>query len=233
MYASRGMSGSGKSGEFHVATRAFKAGELGFAAYGRPTELETTLSRRTLTKDPLLGPLFANKMGRFYLPAEAARRLETVLPQIPVARSTDPVPLPGDPAWKWAPIARRWGDEVAASDAIATHRPSWSKLGFASPPDRERSPYRSRKRTDLKSRDSTGRGVIGEVKHLVALSTLEQLDGYLEEARKGHGGLWVGHLIALAAYTTDLAQAVALREDVRLWVCERDSVGTPHLLEIA
>jgi hypothetical protein len=68
-----------------------------------------------------------------------------------------------------------------------------------------------------------GHGLIGEVKHLVAMSTLEQLDRYVAEARAG-GGLCAGQLIALVAYTLDVAAAVERRSDIGLWRCDRSDM---------
>ena len=53
---------------FDVGTEAFKAGDLKWPAYGRPTELRTPIPRNTLTGDPLLAPVFVNLPGRRYLP---------------------------------------------------------------------------------------------------------------------------------------------------------------------
>ena len=217
---------------FDVATHAFRAGALGYAAYGRPTELSEPIRLEELQRDTLLELIFGHRQGRFYLNAEQADRLDALLPPIPWARSDDPVPAPGDSDWEWRPMDRWWGVELEASDAIAGHRASWRAVGFAAPPLRERSPHRSLDRTDLKGKDGRGDGVIAEVKHFVAMRTLEQLDRYLAEARAG-GGLWAGHLIALTAYTRNVARAVETRADVGLWLCEVDDDDDPELIHIA
>jgi hypothetical protein len=80
---------------------------------------------------------------------------------------------------------RWWGIEPDASNAIAQREPAWRTLGFATPPQRERSPHSSLYRTDLKGTDQQGNGIIAEVKHFVAMRTLEQVDRYLKEARDG------------------------------------------------
>lgn len=222
----------GVVGVFDSATHAFRGGELGWAAYGRHTPLQTPVPRDTLLHDAALAPVFGNLAGRRNLPKAAADRLLQLLPSIPIARSEDGLPQPGDPDWEWTPVERPWGAEVAASDAIALHEPAWSALAFAAPPQRERSPLRSRSRTDLKGTHREGHGVIVEVKHFVAMSTLQQLDRYLSEARHD-GGCWAGHLVALTAYTEDVAQEVARhRDDVGLWVCERDEDDHPDLAQV-
>jgi hypothetical protein len=221
----------GITGVFDVATDAFWGGELRWAAYGRPTDFDEPIMRTDLRKDPVLSSL-TNMQGRRRLRAEEAERLAEILPSVPQARSSDPLPEAGDPDWHWEPMDRWWGSEIVASDALASHEDAWSFLGFAAAPHRERSPRKSRHRTDLKGVDLDGFGRIAEVKHFVALSTLDQLDRYLVEARED-GQLWYGDLIALTAYTTSVANAVRARADVRLWLCERDEDGLPDPAEIA
>jgi hypothetical protein len=173
---------------FDVATKAFLAGELGYAAYGRPTRLDKPIPIRKLQRDVVLGQVFGKRQGRFYLDSDQRGRLEALLPSVPWARSKDAVPEPGDPDWEWQPMDRWWGSELDASSAIAEHPSAWRRLGFGQAPERERSPHSSLDRTDLKGRDRHGNGIIAEVKHFVAMRTLEQqLDRYLREARAGGG----------------------------------------------
>src|SRR5205807_4289051 len=144
-------------------------------AYGRPTPLASPIPRQALLNDAVLAPIFENLQGRRYLPDNAAARLAALVADVPVGSCEDPLPLAGDPDWLWTPERRRWGYEPAVSDRIAGHEPAWRVLGFARRPARERSPLTSRLRTDLRGPDRHGEGLVAEVKHLVAHSTLVQL----------------------------------------------------------
>jgi hypothetical protein len=217
---------------FDLATTPFRAGALGYAAYGRPTELGEPILIEELSRDPLLGRVFGHRQGRFYLDRAPAAALSALLPETPWQESKDPVPGARDPDWEWRPMDRWWGIETDASDLIAAYEPAWRTLGFATPPLRERSPSTSLDRTDLKGEDRNGNGMIVEVKHFVAVRTLEQLDRYLTEARDG-GGLWSGHLLALTAYTRTVVRAMEAGPDSALWICDRDRDGNPEPVHVA
>lgn len=82
--------------------------------------------------------------------------------------------------------------------------------------------------------DLSAPGVVGECKLAAGLSALDQLDDYLRLCRQGDRRQpWSGHLIVADIYTTQLAEAVFRRDDVRLWICNRTRAGNPQLVEVS
>lgn len=226
----RTQSDQGLAGVFDFASDAFKHPDLGWAAFGRPLPLKREVPRSALLSDDVLAPIFLRPQGRRRLAPEAAAAVASLMASAPRWQSVDDV-LPDLRAedWTWLPARQDggWGVEGAMRDAICGHPASWEKLGYKRSPQREVSPPGSRLRMDLFER-----GVVGECKLVAGLSTLRQLDGYLELQRKSDGRKkWVGHVIVAFGYSDRLATEVFDRPDVRLWVCRRES-GRPKLTEI-
>lgn len=218
-------------GVVDFASAATKHPDLGWTAYGVVQLLNESIIRARLLADPQLRPVFADIRGRRTMFPAASERIHELVRHVPARRPTEPLPAASE-VWPWAPrrADTSWISEEGMREAIRTDARTWKKLGFTSQPGRETHPARgTKKRTDLYQL-----GIIGECKVVMSgLDVLAQLDGYLTHAREEHSEIrWSGHIILAAGYTEDLREAVAGRDDIRLWTCGRASNGRPTLAEI-
>lgn len=216
-------------GVFDFLSDAHAHPDLRWAAFGILREITPFVPRDRLVTHPELRATFSTVRGHKSIPdgVAGARRGAAGTPPFTTAK----VPLPSaDEQWEWVPSRpeTNWGSEAAMRDAIANDQQAWTKLGFPSRPLTERRPPGSNLRMDLYTD-----GVIGECKNVLSgLESLRQLDTYPELCSHSSSARWTGNIIVATGFTTELAQAVNRRQDVRLWTCQRDDRGQASLTQI-
>lgn len=217
-------------GIFDFLTDAQPHRDLRWAAYGVLRPIDPFVPRSALLQDAILQPVFQHMRGRKGLPEAVGERLTDLLHPLPTFATTNE-PLPGpDEHWEWIPARPEtdWGSEASMRDALAGSRRARKKLGFTAEPATETRPPGSTLRMDLYEP-----GVVAECKNVLSgLEVLRQLDGYLSLCRNGADRSWSGHIVVSAGYTTELANAVNERPDIRLWECRRAFGGRPDLREV-
>lgn len=200
--------------------------DLGFAAWGTSRALRQPVGRVELLD--LDRTVFTRPRGRRRLTQQLSHALDRRLglPKRSIAKPLEFSPDEMlDIQWNPAGLAASWGIESAMRDAIATHRPSWARLGFAAAPRREVHVPGSLDRMDL-----FGDGVIAECKLDAGIASLVQLDRYLTALRAYQRRTrWRGHLIVARSYSREVARLVQRRRDVDLWTCHRRPDGLPDL----
>lgn len=197
---------------------------LGYAAWAIARPLLSPIPRKKLLEvDPAV---FLRLRGRRHASHELSSELIRLAQLAPFANAA-PVDLEvndvNDLTWVPAGTSSGWGLEAALRDAIASHRPSWRKLGFRAPPSCEVRVAGTHDRMDL-----SAAGIVVECKLDAGSSTLDQIDRYLARLRADEPAT-VGHIIVGRAFTRDLSDQVRARDDLSLWSCTRNQSGAPVL----
>jgi hypothetical protein len=217
----------GVYGYFDFGTDAMPHHELRYAGWGRFVWLEQHIPPGAIEDRD--GPILRLVRRPNRLSQDQQDRLQATIGRFPKRAEMPAQPSPTDADWVWFPAgaAWDWGSERAMQLAIAGDEPSWRKLEFTAPPKCEQQVVHGLRRTDLWEP-----GVIAECKIVADRATLDQVHGYLAAYRSSHPEIqWRGHIIAARGYSRILAKD-AIRAGVGLWLCERESGATPHLMSI-
>lgn len=224
----RTTSDQGLVGWVEFLSGASRHDDLGFAAWALVSPLATPVPRAQLLD--LDASVFMRLRGRRRVgPPLSERLVELAGSRVGEAsrRATLPELDVNDLEWVPAGSTLGWGVEASMSDAIASDRRAWRKLGYRTRPGREVMISGQLDRMDLH-----GESVVVESKLDAGTTTLVQLDRYLAALRRSDPTV-VGQIVVGRSFTQDLRDQVNARDDVGLWTCARSSDGHPELVRVA
>jgi hypothetical protein len=201
--------------------------DLGYASWGIWKTLNTPIPRSDLLE--LDRSTFLRLQGRRRIPESTRRGLATLLGEEQGSLLEGfgvPTWAAADIEWVPAELADTWGIEAAMRDALASHAPTWRQLGFSTAPKTEVTVPGTRDRMDLAGGDPY---VVVECKLHVNRATIRQIDRYAEGLRASGQVVRRLHVVAARSYSREAKSDIGARDDVQLWICTRQTDGTPLL----